>query len=302
MGNQGVSGNQAGQVMKRWLCAIAGATLFMSSSFAGALDEIKTRGRLSFAVYNDFAPFHAKGEGIEVDLAKALAQKLGVSASFLPFEASDENIEDDLRNMVWKGHYLGYGPADVLMHVPVAAPLMNAVKQVTIFSPYHTARLAVVFDKKQMPSFEALSQLGDKKIGVEIASINSFLIAAAEDGKYRGNIRHFKSPALALVDLVDGKVAAVMGSQAELEPTAKANANLAIMPAPFPASPQTSWAVGMAVKKGSDDLSKALAGAMVELRESGELARIFQKHGVGWAPADAPVAGPTAQPNGAAKP
>ena len=274
----------------------------MTGSFAGALDEVKARGRLSFAVSNDFAPFHAKGEGIEIDLANALAQKLGVSASFLPFEASDENIEDDLRNMVWKGHYLGYGPADVLMHVPVAAPLMNAVKQVTIFAPYHTARLAVVFDKKQMPSFESLAQLGDKKIGVEIASINSFLIAGAEDGKYRGNIRHFKSPALALAELVDGKVAAVMGSQAELEPTAKANANLSIAPAPFAASPQTSWAVGMAVKKGSEDLSKALSAAMVELRESGELAKIFQKHGVGWAPVEVPAAVSAAMSGGVTNP
>ena len=272
--------------MKRWAGTCAAAVFMVNCSFAGALDEVKARGRLSFAVYNDLAPFHASGAGIEIDLAKALAQKLGVNASFLPFEASDENIEDDLRNMVWKGHYLGYGPADVMMHVPVAAPLMSAVKQVTIFSPYHTARLAVAFDKKQMPVFEALSQLGDKKIGVEIASINSFLIAGAEDGKYRGNIRHFKSPALALADLVEGKVAAVMGSQAELEPTVKANANLAVANAPFPASPQTSWAVGMAVKKGSEDLSKALVGAMMELRESGELAKIFEKHGVGWTPAD----------------
>lgn len=257
---------------------------------AGPLDDARARGRLSFAVYNDFAPFHAKGVGIEVDMAEALAAKLSVKASFLPFEASDENIEDDLRNMVWTGHYLGYGPADVMMRVPVAAPLMNAVKQVVIFSPYHTARLAVVFDKRQLPSFEALSQLGEKKIGVEIASINSFLIAGAEDGKYRGNIRHFKSPAAALTELVDGKIAAMMGSQAELEPTAKANANLTVVNAPFPASPQTSWAVGMAVKSGSHDLSKALAAAMFVLRESGELAKIFQKHGVGWAPADAPAA------------
>ena len=272
------------------LLALMVVALSNAMAIAGALDDARARGRLSFAVYNDFAPFHAKGVGIEVDMAEALAAKLGVKASFLPFEASDENIEDDLRNMVWKGHYLGYGPADVMMHVPVAAPLMNAVKQVVIFSPYHSARLAVVFDKKQMPSFQALSQLGEKKIGVEIASINSFLIAGAEDGKYRGNIRHFKSPALALAELQDGRIAAVMSSQAELEPTARANAHLAVVNAPFPVSPQTSWAVGMAVKKGSEDLSKALAAAMFELRESGELAKIFQKHVVGWVPVDAPAA------------
>ena len=37
---------------------------------------------------------------------------------------NDENMNDDLRNMVWKGHYLGYGPADVMLHVPVDNRLM----------------------------------------------------------------------------------------------------------------------------------------------------------------------------------
>ena len=49
----------------------------------------------------------------------------------------------------------------------------------------------------------------------------------------------------------------------------------------------TPQAVGMTVKRSSDDLNKALATAMFELRESGELGKIFQKHGVGWTPLDA---------------
>jgi ABC-type amino acid transport substrate-binding protein len=43
----------------------------------------------------------------------------------------------------------------------------------------------------------------------------------------------------------------------------------------------TVWAVGMAAKRSSEDLSSALAVAMADLRESGELAKIFQKHVVG---------------------
>jgi hypothetical protein len=73
--------------------------------------------------------------GIDIDLARALAGALDLKLSLLPFNA-DENMNDDLRNMVWKGHYLGYGPADVLMHVPVDRPLMQANPQVQIFAPY----------------------------------------------------------------------------------------------------------------------------------------------------------------------
>ena len=51
--------------------------------------------------------------------------------SLLPFRA-DDSMNDDLRSMVWRGHYLGYGPADVPMHVPVDRPLMEANPQVAM--------------------------------------------------------------------------------------------------------------------------------------------------------------------------
>ena len=47
-------------------------------------------------------------------IAGALARSLGLALSLLPFNA-DENMNDDLRNMVWKGHYMGYGPADMMI-------------------------------------------------------------------------------------------------------------------------------------------------------------------------------------------
>jgi len=86
------------------------------------------RGALKVGIYNDMPPFHAKGAGIDVQLAQALADGLGVKLALLPFNA-DDNMGDDLRNMVWRGHYLGYGPADVLLHVPVDRPLMTATRR-----------------------------------------------------------------------------------------------------------------------------------------------------------------------------
>ena len=53
--------------------------------------------------------------------------------SLLPFNA-DANMNDALRNTVCEGHYLGYGPTDLLMHVPVDRPLMDENPQVSIFA------------------------------------------------------------------------------------------------------------------------------------------------------------------------
>ncbi|MES9929292.1 MAG: transporter substrate-binding domain-containing protein, partial [Candidatus Thiodiazotropha sp. 6PDIVS] len=78
-----------------------------------ALQRIHERGVLEVAVYADFPPFSYRSErgrivGIDVDIAQALAKRLGVVAAIRAVGA-DENMEDDLRNNVWKGHYLGGG-------------------------------------------------------------------------------------------------------------------------------------------------------------------------------------------------
>ena len=98
-----------------------------------ALQRVKRTGRLTVAIYHDLPPFHVKGKGIGVDLGAALAAKLGVQLSLLPF-AAGENMEDDLRNMVWRGHYLGFGPADVLLHVPVALGTLHQGGAVLLLS------------------------------------------------------------------------------------------------------------------------------------------------------------------------
>src|SRR5574343_243663 len=80
------------------------------------LDKVRASGVLKVALYKDNAPYSdGAGEqmsGIDVALAQGLAREMGLKLQLLPFDAG-ENVCDDLRNMVWRGHYLGYGPADV---------------------------------------------------------------------------------------------------------------------------------------------------------------------------------------------
>ena len=49
-------------------------------------------------------------------MALVLLVVVGHAWTLLPFNA-DENMNDDLRNLVWRGHYLGFGPADVQVTV-----------------------------------------------------------------------------------------------------------------------------------------------------------------------------------------
>ncbi|MBC7207285.1 MAG: ABC transporter substrate-binding protein, partial [Methyloversatilis sp.] len=100
---------------KRRSLLLAGAGFAFVGLPARADDDavwagIQKTGVLRVAFYKDFAPFSNEGKGSDVDVAAALAARMGLKMSPMFFDA-DENMGDDLRNMVWKGHYMGYGPA-----------------------------------------------------------------------------------------------------------------------------------------------------------------------------------------------
>ncbi|MCG7963221.1 MAG: transporter substrate-binding domain-containing protein, partial [Candidatus Thiodiazotropha taylori] len=110
-----------------------------------ALQRIQERGVLEVAVYADFPPFSYRGErgrivGIDVDIAHALAKRLGVVAAIRAVGA-DENMEDDLRNNVWKGHYLGGGVADVMLHTPFDEAFAEENDRVSFIAPYYREQI-----------------------------------------------------------------------------------------------------------------------------------------------------------------
>jgi ABC-type amino acid transport substrate-binding protein len=262
------------------LCALV-AVLFVGMAGAASLDEIRAKGVLKVAVYNAFPPFHANGKGIDADLAQLLADALGVKLSLLPFDAA-EKMSDDLRNMVWKGHYTGYGPADVMLHVPVAPGLKNTNKRVIILAPYYFERLALAYDPQRVPQPNDVTVFEHEPIGAEDSSISSFLLLGADGGSVRGQVHHYKSPFEALDDLRQGKLAAVLAQRSEVEAAVGTNASLKIADGPFPADFRTSWPVGLAVSADNAPLGEALAKAIEAMKADGRLTEIFAHHNVSW--------------------
>jgi ABC-type amino acid transport substrate-binding protein len=252
---------------------------------ATPLERVKERGALVVAVYNDLPPFNDGDRGIDRAIAQALADALGVRLTLLPFNA-DENMADDLRNMVWRGHYLGFGPADVLLHVPVDRPLMDATPQATIFAPYYRERVAIARDLQRLPQLDTLAPLAGQAVAVAGQSLAGWLLIGADQGAYRGQLStQWKHGADAAGALRRGEVAAAAGHQSELESVLRGDPRFAITPLPVPRAPRAGWAVGMAVKRGSTALAQALQAAMNELAASGRLAEMFARGNVGWQPA-----------------
>jgi ABC-type amino acid transport substrate-binding protein len=260
--------------------AAVGSAAFAQQD-APALERIRKRGSLIVGVYQDLPPFSVAGEGVDVDLARALSKALGLELSLLPFTAG-ENMDDDLRNMVWRGHYLGFGPADVLLHVPVDAPLMRNNPRVNIFAPYYRERLVMARDVKRVPKGEALADFAGQKIAVAGQSLAGWLMIGADGGGWREQlITTWKDGAAAARALQGGEVAAAAGQLSEIEAVLAGDARFVIEPLPVQRM-RDGWVIGCAVKRESTDLAQAVQAAINTLATSGELGCIFSKAKLSW--------------------
>ncbi|MDY0743108.1 transporter substrate-binding domain-containing protein [Paucibacter sp. R3-3] len=269
---------------RRCLGGIAALTLggALRPADAVTLDKVRERGSLVVGIYQDMPPFHVAGRGIDVDIAAALAQALGVKLSLLPFTA-DENMADDLRNMVWKGHYLGFGPADVLMHVPVDKPLMDATPQATIFAPYYRERVALARRLDAVPVLDTLAPLAGERVAVAGQTLAGWLLIGADGGAYRERLlTQWKDGTDCARALTRGEVTVAAGLESELESVLRGDPRFAIEPLPSPRAPRNGWASGMAVRRDGSDLAQALQAAMNDLAASGRLRTMFAGFNVAW--------------------
>lgn len=252
------------------------------------LARIRANGALKVAVYKDNAPFSSGPAtdmtGLDVSLAEALARQMNLKLSLLPFDAG-ENMNDDLRNMVWRGHYLGYGPADVMLQVPADRFLANGNPQVTIMAPYMRQSNVLLHDSRRLASAASPEDLKGLPLAAERGAGAASVLMGYGGGLLRNQVSIYPSGVEAAQAVIDGKAAGafVLRAQAEAAlfqrkasvdqfPLSKLNLNNGIA--------DTGWPVGMAIKAAHKDLGAALDTAMKSLRESGELLAMFKQHGL----------------------
>lgn len=249
------------------------------------LDRVNEKGVLRVAVYRDFPPYSFSDSGhyrgIDVDLAHALAKRMGLGVSVMPITA-DETMEDDLRNAVWKGHYLGGGVADVMMHVPVDENFAKANRKVEILAPYLAEHVAVAVNVKRVAAGTAFMDLNRYKIGVELDTIADHYLSAAYGGRFLASLVRFRSVSEATAALRSGRVTAVVAPRPEIE-YGLADADAAayrVSPIRMQGLFHGQWSVGLAVASGNPKLRDALANAMGEVRSDGTLRHILAQYRV----------------------
>lgn len=276
------------QVLAGLLPLLAGVpVLAQAQTELSDLAKIRASGVLKVAVYKDNAPFSDGPtndvKGLDVSIATALARQLGLKLALLPFDAG-ENMNDDLRNMVWRGHYLGYGPADVMLQVPGDKYLMARNRQVLILAPYMRQSLVLAYDTRRIADVSSPEDLKGLQLAAERGAGATSALMGYSGGLLRAQVGIHNTGTQAVQAMLDGKAVAAYVTRAQAESVlSRAEAQpgqYRLTPLALSGIPDTGWPVGMAIKAENKELGLALESALQSIRGSGELLAIFKQHGM----------------------
>jgi ABC-type amino acid transport substrate-binding protein len=274
----------------------------LGAGLAGAararpLDDVVAANELRVILYDENEPFSwtEGGEvgGIEVDLARALAAKLGVGVR-IDLRMQGERLDQDLRTNLIRGTFGGGIVGDVMLHVPVDRTYVRErVEGVFVVNAYFQQRVALGLTRRfegpsDVASFDAFRT---RKIAVQLGTVADYFLMRLDGGALIDTVVHYVRPHQIVPRLVSGEVTAVLGVQSSLEALLAPHAGDLAMrwsTPPMPGLTTGSWSLGMGFFEPSKDLSYALGRAMRDLRTDGTVAAITARYGVSYVPPDKP--------------
>lgn len=301
--------------------ALAGAALLCSATASGErMDEIHDGGSLKIAVYNDFTPYSCVGlerdlTGVDVELANALGEKLGVNVDLFGFSAGDsmgsdlQRLMDEERDDSWSDDYFPDRAPDLMMHVPIDPVFAARNPEYEITAGYFHESMAVLYDRERLGELPAVINTPDpfigERLGVEMYTLSYVFLTNGFDGRLRETTVNHTSVVEAVESLLDGKVSAVMGPRGELHsalatfPEISGSYAMSGLDDLFRTDRvRSAWDVGVAMQSGNPGLQEAVEQAMADLIEDGTVAEIFAQYGIAWAGARGDVAGNGTMPAG----
>lgn len=259
------------------------------------LDQARERGALEVAVYRDFPPYSYQDQGqytgVDVDLAKAIARQIGLSLKLRPIVAGDD-ADDDLRNNIWKGHYLGGGVADLMLHVGMDPQYVQRQDKADLIAPYFHEAVSIAYRPGRYQNMTTPLSLAGTRVGVELGSMADLYLSGAYGGRLRTSAERLPTAMAAVKAFTDDEVDAVMAPHGELQGLLKIIGGPAIetRTTEFQGLYRTAWDVGMAIKAGNPKLKAAVLDALRALQGSGEMQAIFARYGIDYVAPEMAVA------------
>ncbi|WP_321934532.1 MULTISPECIES: transporter substrate-binding domain-containing protein [unclassified Paraburkholderia] len=223
------------------------------------LDSVKQAGVLKIGLEGTYPPFDSRDSsgqlvGFDVDVAKAVAAKLGVKPEFIPTE--------------WSGIIaaLQAGKFDVIVNQVTITPQRQQALDFSQPYTYSAAQLIQRADDKR--EFKTLNEFkGDKKLGVTLGT-NYDQMARAVPGI---NVQTYPGAPEKLRDLAAKRIDATMDDRLMLPYIIKTS-NLPLRPgAVLPGADQE---MAIPFRKGNPKFEKAINDALTSLKQDGTLKKI----------------------------
>jgi polar amino acid transport system substrate-binding protein len=242
------------------LAGLAASSFAALPAQAATPEEIKARGKLTVGVMTDYPPFggvdaQQHPEGYDADVAKGLADSLGVKLELVPVTGPN------------RIPYLLTNKVDVLIAtLGITGPRL---KQVLFSNPYSTLTIYVLAPKNL--AIKTPEDLKSVSISVSRASTE---LAALEKIAPKGTpIKVYDDDALSIQALVSGQTQALGASTVVLAHLTKNFPQLNIEPKIL----LNEQANGMAIRKADTALLEHANKYIAEIVANGELSKINQK-------------------------
>ena len=216
-------------------------------------------GVLTMATNAEFPPyeFHDGGEivGIDVEIAEAIAEKLGMTLEIedIAFDSIIPEVDS--------------GKADIgLAGMTVSE---DRLKNVDFSEPYTTASQVIIV--KNESDIAGPDDLAGKYIGVQLGTTGD--IYASDYEEEGSTIERYSKGFEAVQAMMQGKIDAVVIYLEPAKVFVSENEGIKILDEAL-----TVEEYAIAVKKGNTELVEKLNGALAELKDSGELQAIIDKY------------------------
>lgn len=273
--------------------ACAAAAAVARPAVARPFDDVKSSGVLRVALYRDNAPFSddpgGKPVGIDVDLARMIAEKLGLKAEIRIVEAS-ENVDGDFRLNLWRGDLAGSTLADLMLNVPADKLLALRNEQVFFTAPYVEQRLAIAYREGVVEGgFQDVQDIEGKTVAVEGTSPVDALLGFAGGGAYRESLKHYRDFSDAAAAYLAGETDFLAGSRVAIEAALAAapkeqRAGIEVKDIVAAGVVKTRWELCGAVRSDSRDLAYQVGDALAALTAEGAVKGAFAAHGASFNP------------------
>jgi ABC-type amino acid transport substrate-binding protein len=272
----------------------AGCAVALSGPLGAApLAKVRELGILRVGLYADNRPWSwdqggGRPAGIDVDLAAAIAEQLGVKAEIALFTA-DEELSDDLRNVIWRGGLLGFRRCDLMLHVPFDMQLTAREDQVVFVAPYYREEFTALCSSQTKDCDQPPQRFVGSKVAAELDSIPDFYLVGGFGGILRGDVEHFPTGYEAAAAVHDGSAEMAVATRAQIESSLaqRTESGAKLRRSPLPMMPSQGWDIGMAVREDSRTLGFAVEDIVARMTAEGRMTALFARHGVTWRQATA---------------